>query len=162
MEEEVISLCSEFHSLWALTQLKTAAVDNGQHEKIKEDHLQSMPFLKAVVLEVVLPHVVRGCRAGRRFLDESSRNGEQAGTTKAFDITGRREIKMMPFGAGRRIYPSYGAAILQREYFLANLIWRYQGNAVDGDAVDLLEKLEFTEVMKKPLRVFIYPRLLGS
>ncbi|KAI4329939.1 hypothetical protein MLD38_028264 [Melastoma candidum] len=64
--------------------------------------------------------------SSQRFLNESSRKGEQAGTTEAFDITGSRKIKMMPFRAGRRICPGYGAAILHLEYFLANPIWRYQ------------------------------------
>ncbi|KAL3584102.1 hypothetical protein D5086_015163 [Populus alba] len=57
---------------------------------------------------------------------------------ETFDITGSREIKMMPFGAGRRICPAYGLAILHLEYFVANLIWRFEWKAVDGDDVDLV------------------------
>ncbi|PHT30126.1 hypothetical protein CQW23_30327 [Capsicum baccatum] len=53
--------------------------------------------------------------------------------TEAFDITGVREIKVMPFGAGRR--------------------------AVDGNNVDLSEKLEFTVTMKNPLCARICRRL---
>ncbi|KAJ4848674.1 hypothetical protein Tsubulata_041441, partial [Turnera subulata] len=44
---------------------------------------------------------------------------------EAFDITGSREIKMMPFGAGRRICPAYGLATLHLEYFGANSIWKF-------------------------------------
>ena len=40
-----------------------------------------------------------------------------------FDITGSREIKMMPCGAGRRICPGLGLAMLHLEYFVANLAW---------------------------------------
>ncbi|XP_073134640.1 cytochrome P450 89A2-like [Henckelia pumila] len=77
---------------------------------------------------------------------------------EAFDITGRREIKMMPFGAGRRICPGLALALLHLEYFVANLIWNYQWIPVEGDDVDLTEKQALTTVMKNPLRVRISPR----
>ncbi|CAK7334531.1 unnamed protein product [Dovyalis caffra] len=78
---------------------------------------------------------------------------------ETFDITGSREIKMMPFGVGRRICPGYGLALLHLEYFVANLIWKFEWKAVDGDDVDLAEKEEFTVVMKNPLQAQISPRL---
>lgn len=76
-----------------------------------------------------------------------------------FDITGSREIKMMPFGAGRRICPGFGLALLHLEYFLANLIRDLKWMAVEGDDVDMSEKQEFTVVMKNPLQVHIFPRV---
>jgi len=75
-----------------------------------------------------------------------------------FDITGSREIKMMPFGAGRRICPAFGLAILHLEYFVANLVWKFEWAAADGLEVDLSEKQEFTVVMKHPLNANISPR----
>lgn len=80
------------------------------------------------------------------------------GDGEAFDVTSSREIKMMPFGAGRRICPGYGVALLHLEYFVANLIWCFEWRAVEGDEVDLEEKQEFTTVMKNPLRARISPR----
>ncbi|KAM1163034.1 hypothetical protein ACFX13_002028 [Malus domestica] len=59
---------------------------------------------------------------------------------------------MMPFGAGRRICPASGLAVLHLEYFVANLVWKFQWRAVEGDDVDLSEKTEFTVVMKNPLQ----------
>lgn len=79
-----------------------------------------------------------------------------------FDITGSREIKMMPFGAGRRICPGFGLAILHLEYFVANLIWKFEWAAADGHEVDLSEKQEFTVVMKHPLHAWISPRQLAA
>ncbi|KAJ4962484.1 hypothetical protein NE237_022423 [Protea cynaroides] len=76
-----------------------------------------------------------------------------------FDITGSREIKMMPFGAGRRICPGLGLAVLHLEYFVANLVRDFKWVAVEGVDVDLSEKLEFTIVMKNPLQAHISPRV---
>ncbi|XP_020214176.1 cytochrome P450 89A9 [Cajanus cajan] len=75
-----------------------------------------------------------------------------------FDIMGRKEIHMMPFGAGRRMCPGYDLAMMHLEYFVANFVWNFEWKAVDGDEVDLSEKLQFTIVMKNPLKVHILPR----
>ncbi|GMP25337.1 hypothetical protein CsSME_00002258 [Camellia sinensis var. sinensis] len=180
---------------------------------IKEEDLQRMPYLKAVVLEglrrhppghFVLPHSVKEdvelegylvpknamvnfmvAEMGwdpnvwdepmefkpERFLtnnsgeeseverhDGSGGGGEASGGL--FDITGSREIKMMPFGAGRRICPGSGLALLHLEYFVANLVWYFEWTAPGGnqDDVDLSEKQEFTIVMKNPLRAHISTR----
>ncbi|KAG0531237.1 hypothetical protein BDA96_04G006500 [Sorghum bicolor] len=75
------------------------------------------------------------------------------------DITGSREIKMMPFGAGRRMCPGYSLGIHHAEYFVARMVrdleWR---PPVDGAAVDMAEELDFTTVMKLPLRARIIAR----
>ncbi|RWR87810.1 cytochrome P450 89A2-like protein isoform X1 [Cinnamomum micranthum f. kanehirae] len=83
-----------------------------------------------------------------RFLD----GGEKV------DLTGSREIKMMPFGAGRRICPALNLAMLHLQYFVANLVREFEWNPVKGEEVDLSEKLEFTTVMKKPLKAKITQR----
>ncbi|KMT15719.1 hypothetical protein BVRB_3g057000 [Beta vulgaris subsp. vulgaris] len=75
-----------------------------------------------------------------------------------FDISGSREIKMMPFGAGRRICPAVRMAILHLEYYVANLVWNFEWGVVDGYEVDLSEKQEFTVVMKHPLQTRISRR----
>jgi cytochrome P450 len=78
---------------------------------------------------------------------------------ETFDITGSKEIKMMPFGVGRRICPGYNLALLHLEYFVANLVWNFDWKVPEGGHVDLSEKQEFTMVMKNPLRVHISPRI---
>ncbi|XP_050945551.1 cytochrome P450 89A2-like [Cucumis melo] len=91
-----------------------------------------------------------------RFMSDDG--GREAGYSTTFDITGNKEIKMMPFGAGRRMCPAASLAMLHLEYFVANLIWRFEWKAVEGEEVDLSEKMEFTVVMKKPLKAHINPR----
>ncbi|KAJ4707582.1 putative Cytochrome P450 [Melia azedarach] len=88
-----------------------------------------------------------------RFSCNNNHNDNDIGVTAS-----SREIKMMPFGAGRRICPGLDLAILDLEYFVANLVWKFEWNAVDDD-VDLSEKVEFTITgMKKPLRARVSPR----
>ncbi|KAE8711592.1 Cytochrome P450 89A9 [Hibiscus syriacus] len=177
------------NKLWL--EIKSVAGDN---EVIKEDDLQKMAYLKAVILEglrrhppghFVLPHratedtVLGGFKVPKdgtinfmvadmgwdpdvwedpmafkpeRFL-KTGDSDEQV-----FDITGSREIKMMPFGVGRRICPALGLALLHLEYFVANFIWKFEWKAVDGDSISLEEKQEFTVVMKTPLKAQISVR----
>ncbi|KAI9157106.1 hypothetical protein LWI28_017008 [Acer negundo] len=95
-----------------------------------------------------------------RFMKKNSSEEEEENDQGEvlFDITGSREIKMMPFGVGRRICPGLGLALLHLEYFVANLLWSFQWKAVDGDEINLEEKQEFTVVMKTPLQAHIIPR----
>ncbi|KAK3415508.1 hypothetical protein EUGRSUZ_H01127 [Eucalyptus grandis] len=164
-------------------------------EQVKEEDLQRMGYLKAVVLEglrrhppghFVLPHAVKedvelGGHAITKdaainfmvaemgwdpevwedpmeFKPERFMNSAGAGAASGFDITGSREIKMMPFGVGRRICPASGLAMLHLEYFVANLVWQFKWRTVAGEEVDLSEKQEFTMVMKNPLRAQISSR----
>ncbi|KAG6484008.1 hypothetical protein ZIOFF_060801 [Zingiber officinale] len=81
------------------------------------------------------------------------------GEGEGVDLTGSREIKMMPFGAGRRMCPGMALALLHLEYFVGNLVKQFEWKAaVESEEVDLTEMLEFTVVMKHPLRARITPR----
>ncbi|KAI3671917.1 hypothetical protein L1987_87114 [Smallanthus sonchifolius] len=75
-----------------------------------------------------------------------------------FDMSGSKGIKMMPFGAGRRICPGYDMALFHLEYFVANSIWYFDWTVPDGYDVDFSEEVELTVVMKNPLRAQISSR----
>ncbi|XVF56649.1 hypothetical protein PTKIN_Ptkin06aG0137000 [Pterospermum kingtungense] len=92
------------------------------------------------------------------FKPERFLTSEDDSSEEVFDITGSREIKMMPFGVGRRICPGFGLALLHLEYFVANLICKFEWKAMDGDEISLEEKQEFTVVMKTQLKAHISPR----
>lgn len=83
------------------------------------------------------------------------------GDCKNADLTCTRELRMMPFGAGRRACPAVAPAMLHLEYFLGNLIkefewWEADGN---GNAVDLTEFHGFfVTIMNRPLRARLVPR----
>ncbi|XVF06820.1 hypothetical protein REPUB_Repub06bG0083600 [Reevesia pubescens] len=214
-EGEMVSLCSEFLNAgtdttstalqWIMANLvkyphvqeklfmEIKGVVGEGEEEVKEDDLQKMPYLKAIVLEglrrhppahFLLPHRVtrdvvfndfllpkRGMinfMVAEMGLDPKVWDDPMAfkperflnsdGSEEFVDITGSKEIKMMPFGAGRRICPAIGLAMLHLEYFVANLIWSFDWKAVDGDDIDLSEKQEFTMVMKTPLLARLYSR----
>ncbi|KAK2641239.1 hypothetical protein Ddye_023022 [Dipteronia dyeriana] len=95
-----------------------------------------------------------------RFMKKktSSEEEENVQGKLVFDITGSREIKMMPFGVGRRICPGLALALLHLEYFVANLVWSFEWKGVDGDEINLEEKQEFPMAMKVPLQAHIIPR----
>ncbi|WCJ27743.1 Cytochrome P450 superfamily protein [Euphorbia peplus] len=76
-----------------------------------------------------------------------------------FDMSGSGHIKMMPFGAGRRMCPGYELAILHLEYLVANLVWSFEWKCGEGEEVDLTEKVGFTVKMKNPLQTRVTPRL---
>ncbi|KAJ4803501.1 Cytochrome P450 89A2 [Rhynchospora pubera] len=82
----------------------------------------------------------------------------EGGEGEGVDITGTKEIKMMPFGAGRRICPGLGIAMLHLEYIVANMVKEFEWRGIEGEEVDLAEKLEFTVIMKKPFRAQLIPR----
>ncbi|KAI3843055.1 hypothetical protein MKX03_018310 [Papaver bracteatum] len=89
-----------------------------------------------------------------RFLNED--NGML--NEELSDITGNKEVKMIPFGAGRRMCPAFGLAMLHLEYFVANFIKEFKWTANVGDDIDFSEKQEFTTVMKNPLWAHVSPR----
>ncbi|XVF56648.1 hypothetical protein PTKIN_Ptkin06aG0136900 [Pterospermum kingtungense] len=215
-EGEMVSLCSEFLNAgtdttstvlqWVMANLvkyphiqeklfmEIKGVVGEGKEEVKEDDLQKMPYLKAVVLEslrrhppahFLLPHKVtrdvvlndyllpkRGMinfMVAEMGLDpkvwedpmafKPERFLKSDGSEELLDITGSKEIKMMPFGAGRRICPGIDLALLHLQYFVANLVLSFDWKAVEGDEVDLSEKQEFTMVMKTPLQAHLYSRI---
>ncbi|CAN6338406.1 unnamed protein product [Urochloa humidicola] len=82
----------------------------------------------------------------------------EGGDGVGVDMTGTREIRMMPFGTGWRICPGLAIAMLHLEYFVANMVREVKWEEVPGLKVEFAEKQEFTTVMKKPLRPRLVPR----
>nr|ATO91439.1 putative cytochrome P450 [Fallopia multiflora] len=76
------------------------------------------------------------------------------------DITGTTSVKMIPFGAGRRICPGLGMATVHVNLMIARMVQEFEWSSYpEGSKVDFGEKLEFTVVMKKALRAKVSPRV---
>uniref|UniRef100_A0A8R7U3Y2 Cytochrome P450 89A2 n=1 Tax=Triticum urartu TaxID=4572 RepID=A0A8R7U3Y2_TRIUA len=65
-------------------------------------------------------------------------------------VPGPKEIKMMPFGAGRRACPGGGLATMYIKSFAAALVREFEWAPLAGGGVDLTEPDGFFKVMKDP------------
>ncbi|KAK8488450.1 hypothetical protein V6N13_028599 [Hibiscus sabdariffa] len=74
------------------------------------------------------------------------------------DLTDTKLIKMMPFGAWKRVCPRSGLELVYLEYFMANLVWSFGWKVVNGNDVDMSEKMMFMTGMKTPLKVHLSSR----
>uniref|UniRef100_A0A8R7UN23 Cytochrome P450 89A2 n=1 Tax=Triticum urartu TaxID=4572 RepID=A0A8R7UN23_TRIUA len=96
-----------------------------------------------------------------RFLPR--RGGESVNLVAAAGSSGG-EMRMLPFGAGRRVCPGMGVAMLHMGYFMSNLVKEFEWREAEGElAVDLRPHFGFFTVMKRPLRarLFAYKRPKG-
>nr|AFK33897.1 unknown [Lotus japonicus] len=76
------------------------------------------------------------------------------------DITGVKEVRMVPFGVGRRICPGLNMATVHIHLMLARMVQEFEWSPYPpGKDVDFSWKMEFTVVMKNPLRAIIKPRV---
>lgn len=82
----------------------------------------------------------------------------EGGEGMEVDLTGKKAVRMMPFGVGRRICPAYTLGMLHINLMLSRMIREYRWVPVPGEMPDPTETFAFTVIMKHPLRAAIYPR----
>lgn len=77
------------------------------------------------------------------------------------DMTGVTAVKMIPFGAGRRICPGLAMGTLHISLMMARMVQEFEWRAHPGEPkLDFSSRLEFTVVMSRPLRAVVRPRRL--
>ncbi|KAM7274335.1 hypothetical protein ACFE04_028999 [Oxalis oulophora] len=74
------------------------------------------------------------------------------------DVTGSRGVKLVPFGAGRRICPAATLGLLHVYLMLARMIQAFKWLPNPGSPPDPTATFAFTVVMEKPLKALIVPR----
>lgn len=75
------------------------------------------------------------------------------------DITGIKGLKMLPFGAGRRICPGLSMAMIHVNLMVARMVQEFEWILHPSQQkISFDEKVEFTVVMKTPLRAIIKHR----
>ncbi|KAJ0013237.1 hypothetical protein Pint_20912 [Pistacia integerrima] len=133
----------------------------GESKEVNEDDLRKMPYLKAIVLEGLRRHPPTHLGLPHAVTEDVILDGFYASIYfSVADIGLDSEVweDPMAFKPERRICPGMNLAMLIMEYMLANLIWRYEWKTMDGDEVNMEEKLHVMLVMKNPLQVNKYPR----
>ncbi|XP_020580818.1 cytochrome P450 77A4-like [Phalaenopsis equestris] len=110
-------------------------------------------------LEIYLPTISEDPRLWREpevFKPERFLPG---GGGESADITGVKEIKMIPFGAGRRICPGLGMGTIHISLMIARMVQDFEWKLhPDEPELDFSSKLEFTVVMTRPLVALVKDR----
>ncbi|KAE8769573.1 Cytochrome P450 89A2 [Hordeum vulgare] len=132
------------------------------HKAAEDMEIGDYLIPKGATVNFMVAEMGRDEREWERPLEFSPERFLPGGAGEGMDVTGNREIKMMPFGVGRRICAGLGIAMLHLEYFVANMVKEFEWQEVAGEEVDFAEKNEFTVVMKKPLRSRLVPRTSRS
>ncbi|CAH8280432.1 unnamed protein product [Arabidopsis lyrata] len=180
-EDEIVSLCSEFLNAgtdttattlqWIMANLVKnqeiqerlykeikSIIGEEEEKEIEEEEMKKMPAVpKKGTFNINVAMIGRDPTVWEEPMEFKPERF--IGEEEEVDVTGSRGIKMMPFGAGRRICPGIGLAMLHLEYFVVNLVKEFEWKEVEGDEVDLSEKWEFTVVMKYPLKARAVPRM---
>ncbi|KAF6983721.1 hypothetical protein CFC21_001849 [Triticum aestivum] len=128
------------------------------HKAAEDMEIGDYLIPKGATVNFMVAEMGRDEREWEKPLEFSPDRFLPGGAGEGVDVTGNREIKMMPFGVGRRICAGLGIAMLHLEYFVASMVREFEWQEVAGEEVDFAEKNEFTVVMKKPLRPRLVPR----
>ncbi|CAN6270312.1 unnamed protein product [Urochloa humidicola] len=81
---------------------------------------------------------------------------------EAADMTGSAGIRMIPFGAGRRICPGLAMGTTHIALMVARMVQAFEWSAHPSQPrMDFKDKVEFTVVMDRPLLAAVKPRSLA-
>ena len=132
------------------------------HKAAEDMEIGGYLIPKGTTVNFMVAEMGRDEREWKNPMEFSPERFLPGGDGEGVDVTGTKGIRMMPFGVGRRICAGLGIAMLQLEYFVANMVREFEWQEVPGEEVDFAEKNEFTTVMKKPLRPRLVPRRTRS
>ncbi|XP_023546857.1 cytochrome P450 77A3-like [Cucurbita pepo subsp. pepo] len=134
-------------TFFTLTHSVTAPAKLGGYDIPKDTNVEF--FLPAIGKDPKL------WKNPEKFEPERFSSGEEEA-----DITGVTGVRMMPFGVGRRICPGLGMGTVHIHLMLARMLQEFEWTAYPAaSSVDFSWKMEFTVVMKNPLRATIKPRV---
>ncbi|VAH05119.1 unnamed protein product [Triticum turgidum subsp. durum] len=170
-DDEMVILCSEFliaGTDTTATGLKAVVLEGLRrhppahfvlsHKAMEDMEIDGYLIPKGATVNFMVAEMGRDEREWEKPMEFVPERFLPGGDGEGVDVAGSREIRMMPFGVGRRICAGLGVAMLHLEYFVANLVNEFEWREVPGDEVDFAEKPEFTVVMAKPLCARLVPR----
>ncbi|KAL0910421.1 hypothetical protein M5K25_021402 [Dendrobium thyrsiflorum] len=126
------------------------------HAAVEDGKLGGYDVPKDANLEIYLPAIAEDPRlwkdAGEFKPERFLRGGESA------DMTGVKEIKMIPFGAGRRACPGMGMGTMHITLLLARMVQEFEWRNPAEKKLNFGSTFVFTVVMERPLRAIAVPR----
>ncbi|CAN1196960.1 Cytochrome P450 77A3 [Linum perenne] len=166
----------------------------GSEGRITEEHVETMPYLNAIIKESLRMHSPAHFTLSHATTEETELGGyriptdvnvefyiewmtEDPGLWKdpdvfrperfldggdgvGVDLTGTKgEVKMLPFGAGRRTCPGLSLGVLHVNLLLARMVQAFKWLPAPDYPPDPTETFAFTVVMKNPLKAVIVPRV---
>ncbi|KAA0039675.1 geraniol 8-hydroxylase-like [Cucumis melo var. makuwa] len=161
----------------------------GEQSMVEESHIQSLPYLKAVMKEALrlhptLPLLVPHCpsettvisnytipKGSRVFVNiwAIQRDPNEWENPSVFDperfLNGKfdfsgNDFRYLPFGSGRRNCAGIAMAERTVMYLLATLLHSFDWKLEEGEKIEIEEKFGIVLKMKKPLVLIPTPRLL--
>ncbi|KAJ3709072.1 hypothetical protein LUZ61_012777 [Rhynchospora tenuis] len=125
----------------------------GSAGTIGDADVAKMPYLQAVVKETLRAHPPGPLLSwGRLSTDDIQLSNVRSDPFHGVDIDVRGgDLKLAPFGAGRRVCPGKNLGLVTVSPWIARLVQSFEWGPVDSDPVDLSEVLKLSLEMKKPL-----------
>lgn len=208
-KDELVTLCSEFLNggtdttgtavEWGIAQLianpevqrklyeEIQNVVGSSDRKVDEKDVENMPYLEAVVKELLRKHPPTPFSLTHAVTETTMLAGYDIPTDVNVDIFlsgisddpnvwsdperfdpnrflggeqgGGNDMRMLPFGVGRRICPGLTMATVHIHLMLARMVQEFEWCAYPpGSEMDFSGKAEFTVVMKNTLRAVIKRR----
>uniref|UniRef100_A0A0E0EAS1 Uncharacterized protein n=1 Tax=Oryza meridionalis TaxID=40149 RepID=A0A0E0EAS1_9ORYZ len=176
-EDEMVSLCWEFMNAAAKTTstalewtMARLVHHSDIQRKLRHDITKTTnrggvgvspsPYLKAVVQESLRLHPPAHYLLAHTVDRDRLTEGGVGAMVDAVSCGGA-DIRMMPFGAGRRACPGATFAVSALHLFVGMLVEQFEWWPVVEDekaaAVDFSEKTGLVTVMKTPLRALLVP-----
>ena len=160
----------------------------GEQSIVEESHIQSLPYLKAIMKETlrlhpILPLLVPHCpsdttvvsnytipKGSRVFVNvwAIQRDPNEWENPLEFDperfMNGKldfsgSDFRYFPFGSGRRKCPGIAMGERMVMYLLATLLHSFDWKLEEGEEIEIEEKFGIVLTMKKPLVLIPTPRL---
>ncbi|XP_039126161.1 cytochrome P450 89A2-like [Dioscorea cayenensis subsp. rotundata] len=105
---------------------------------VKEDvMLNGYVIPKGASINFMVAEIGRDEKVWKNPMEFRPERFMEGGEGQRMDITGNKEITMMPFGVGRRICPGLELAMLHLGYFVVNLIKKFNWKVADGEEIDV-------------------------
>ncbi|KAI0501123.1 hypothetical protein KFK09_016066 [Dendrobium nobile] len=172
----------------AKAQAEIDAITNGNSRPVSDSDMKNLPYIQAIVKESLRMHPpgpllswarlsIHDVQVGNYLIPagttamvnmwaithdknvwpEPEKFKPERFTSEDFNILGS-DLRLAPFGSGRRVCPGKAMALATIHLWLAQLLQNFKWVAAENSSVDLSECLKMSLEMKNPLVCGAVPR----